>query len=147
MTVTYVYCFSLLELSKSNKLIWYHSICLWIHFSQKHLFFHNFLKKWRDFFTIFKRNDTIFSQLVWYRTPSQFWKKNAGYESLSPVLKKNNLDIKLCSLWRSEDSFLNMLNIVKHCLIYNVEKRYYLPTKFETNLMTFYSSQIFMSQG
>jgi len=61
MTVTYVYCFSLLELSKSNKLIWYHSICLWIHFSQKHFsqfsnkttrFFHNFQKKRHDFFTI-----------------------------------------------------------------------------------------------
>jgi len=87
MTVTYVYCFSLLELSNSNKLIWYHSICLWIHFSQKHLFsqfskettrfFHNFQTKRRDFFTIFNSNDTIFSQLVWYRTHSQFWKKNA----------------------------------------------------------------------
>ena len=45
----------------------------------KTYFFHNFQKKRRDFFTIFKRNDAIFSQLVWYRTPSQFWKKNADY--------------------------------------------------------------------
>ena len=40
-------------------------------------FFHNFQKKLCDFFTIFKRNDAIFSQLVWYWTPSQFWEKNA----------------------------------------------------------------------
>jgi len=48
-------------------------------------FFHNFQKKRRNFFTIFKRNDMIFhnfqkkrrdfSQLVWYWTPSQFKKK------------------------------------------------------------------------
>jgi len=83
----YNYCFSLLELSKSNKLIWCHSICLWIHFSQKHLFFtifkrsdaifSQFSKETTQFFHNFQKKRRDFSQLVWYRTPSQFWEKNA----------------------------------------------------------------------
>jgi len=75
MTVTYVYCFSLSELSKSNMLIWYHSICLWIHFSQKHLFF-----------TIFKRNDLIFSQFS--KETRRFFYNWSGTEPLQNFGKK-----------------------------------------------------------
>ena len=73
MTVTYVYCFSLLELSKSNKLIYdiiqyaygytfhknifFHNLlknnAIFSQFSNKTTrFFHNFQKKRHDFFTI-----------------------------------------------------------------------------------------------
>jgi len=51
MTVTYVYCFSLLELSKSNKLIYDIIQYAYGYTFHKNIFFHNFLK-----------NNAIFSQ-------------------------------------------------------------------------------------
>ena len=116
MTVTYVYCFSLLELSKSNKLIWYHSVCLWIHFSQKHLFFHNFLKKWRDFFTIFKRNDTIFHNWSGTGPFHNFGKKTLAWVSDCYVAHYVNQDNKLINrIWILKFRFGFPLQIYVKC--------------------------------
>jgi len=76
-------------------------------------FFHNFQKKQHNFFTIFKRKDAIFSQLVWYRTPSQFWKKRCQYQYLSVLINRDHRvsalgihisrvfpDAQICAFWR-----------------------------------------------
>ena len=61
-------------------------------------FFHNFQKKQRDFFTIFKRNDAIFSQLVWYQTPSKFSEKPLATHPTRGVLVINNMQHTLNNL-------------------------------------------------
>ena len=64
MTVTYVYCFSIVSLFQNYpKAISLYDIIQYAYgytFHKNIFFLHNFLKKRRDFFTIFKRNDTIF---------------------------------------------------------------------------------------
>jgi len=114
MTVTYVYCFSLLELSKSNKLIWYHSICWWIHFSQKHIFF-----------TIFKRNDPIFSQFS--KEMTRFFHNWSGTGPLHNFGKKT---LTICS----HGSCISLQTVNRRCI-------------FTTNIKQKFTAVVFPSRS